>query len=790
MNIFPEVEKQIGFDLIRKQLETFCKGEAGVKKVHQFKFLSDYQLIRDQLIITEEYKTLLEQTEFGGIGEYDEVRQLVKKSQIPGAFLSVEEILTIRKILQHVQDLQNNIFQNDLDLPLLRELVSVIEINITLLYDIDKTINENGEISNDATPELRRIRQQVISERSSLRKLIEHNMKQAIANGYADEDVQPTIRGGRMVIPVRSENKRIIRGLIHGESNTGQTAYVEPDQAFDANNRLVELEMEERRELMKILTRLTQEIKRDAVEILEMFTVLAEVDFIQAKARFAQKIHACRPELSKSPGASVSEGYHPWLIYKMGKSNVVPSSYKLTDLSKVIIVSGPNAGGKSVFLKTVGLLQYMVQCGLLAPVESSSSFGIFQKIMVEIGDHQSVDNELSTYSAHLRSVRDLLEHVDEHTLFLIDEFGSGTDPDYGGAIAEAVLEQLVRQQGYGVVTTHYQNLKKISDRIGSVVNASMQYDNESLRPLYRFSAGEPGSSFALEIAYNMGLPQEVINRAEKVIGKERIQYDQALKSLQQQKVNLEALLDKNEKERNYLSKTVAEYREMKRLIESQRSRKLSEAKKEAHQIIEDANKRIENTVRQIKEKNAEKDALKKERQELKSYQDGLLVKEEPAKPKKTEVKELKNQPVEVGDQVKVLTTDFIGEVVAIKNNKATIGSGVMKMQVPLKELVKVRVRKKTPLRSNVADNLRTHTQQQRSDLDVRGQRADQAIKEVEQFVDQCMMTGAERVRIIHGKGNGILRNQIRTYLKSFDKIRFFNEHPDHGGDGVTILEFD
>ncbi len=790
------LEAKLGFDKIRELLKDECQGPVGQEYVEKMRFSTDFESINRWIEQTAELKNLISSNLDFSIYSYVDIEPFLKKASLVGAFLDEEELFAIRKILSQSQTLVN-FFRGDEEnhYPALKEMSSAIEVDKNLLKRIDQVIDGNGRMKDDASHELMDIRRNIVSELSRLRKTLNSLLSQAISKGYIDDEANITIRNGRLVIPILAEYKRKFKGFIHDESATGQTVYLEPEEVLEINNYVKELEYAEKREIARILTFITDHLREYLPNLRKTIKFTGQVDFIQAKARFALKVKGNQPILEKKASLKLESAIHPLLYLfhqKQGKP-VMPLTVALSEEpNRVLVISGPNAGGKSVLLKTVGLLQYMHQCGLLVSAGDGSSMGIFEDIFIDIGDEQSLENDLSTYSSHLQNMRHFLAHSGKKSLILIDEFGTGTDPLYGGAIAEAILEKLHQKRVFGIVNTHYTNLKNMAEKTQGMVNGAMRFDPFNLEPLYQLEVGKPGSSFALEIAEKIGLPKDVIEKSKEYVGKKQVNVDFTLRELQKQ------VEEYDKKNRDLAAKEKAlkdaqlQYEELSEYMSSSKKKLLNEAKQEAQGILKDANQLIEKTIREIKENKAEKESTKQVREELQNYTKKIKPEKLSQKPEIVAVKgELK-----VGDFVRVKDNDTIGELVAIRGKDVEILVGEMKLNMKLARLEKIakkdfvsRAGKKETREATGGVDLAEKRSHFAYNIDLRGKRGEDALVEIRNVLDDAILLGVPEFRIVHGKGDGILRQLIREELKRFKKqFSYSDEHADRGGDGVTIVK--
>lgn len=742
----------------------------------------------------EEFRRILSQEDYFPSSHYIDATVYLNKAKTPGAFLTEEEFHEVQLSLDTVFRCIR-FFEKDHEnkYPHLKALSNYVNLEPSILKNIQVIIDEHGKIRNNASRELQDIRRMILSEQTRLRKVLDQILRHAKAEGYTPDDVSLTVRGGRMVIPVLAEYKRRIKGFIHDESATGQTVYMEPAEVLDINNEIRDLEYRERREIIRLLIALTNEIRPFIKPLKDAYHFLGMMDFIRAKARLALRFDAVCPLLESKPLIDWYQARHPLLQMSLQQQQraIVPLNIQLHEEQRMLVISGPNAGGKSVCLKTVALLQYMLQCGLLIPMKDHSRTGIFQSIFIDIGDEQSLENDLSTYSSHLKNMDYFIRFTDRKTLVLIDEFGTGTEPQFGGAIAEAILAELNEHKSYGVITTHYTNLKQFADQAVGIVNGAMRFDAEHLEPLFQLEIGKPGSSFALEIARKIGLNKSVLEKAKTLIGEEKVDFDRMLSELETEKRKYDQLLQEVTAKEMRVQKTAQEYNELKEYLESQRKQIVNQARQEARQLIEEANRSIESTIRTIKERQAEKTATREARKELEHFKRKL-------KPQKvavavSEKAEVIGGEITAGDAVRIKDTGAIGEVVNVKGNQAEILIGALKSNIKISRLEKIARKELRKVQSETVDvkhsvNLNEKLANFSSNLDLRGKRVEEVIPKLENFVDEAAMFGMSELRIIHGKGDGILREVVRNYLRTHERVlRAEDEHVERGGAGVTIV---
>ncbi|MGV3587428.1 MAG: endonuclease MutS2 [Adhaeribacter sp.] len=791
--IYPQnFENKIGFNQIRESLISLCLSPLGQYFVNRMQFLTRFDLVQKLLHQTHEFRGLMTSGADFPTQHYFDVTEHLNRAAIEGSFLEVRAFFEIKMSLRTIRQALTFFSQAEETLyPNLRALGEAIQVDRHLLSAMDKVVDDNGAVRDNASPELARLKADLIHQQALLRKQIQAVLRHAKASGWTNSDAEPTVRGGRIVIPVLAEYKRRLKGLIHDESTSGQTVYIEPDTVFELNNDIKDLENAYHRELIRILTALTNQLRPAVTDLRKAYQYLGLLDFIRAKAIYASRIEATLPSLHKTPAVKWQDALHPllYLNFKTQDREVVPLSLALDKEQRILLISGPNAGGKSVTLKTVGLLQYMLQCGLLIPVAEGSEAGMFEDIFIDIGDEQSLENDLSTYSSHLQNMKQFVVLAGKRSLVLIDEFGTGTEPQLGGAIAEAVLEKLNQQGVFGVITTHYTNLKNFAQRTPGIVNGAMRYDHKELKPLYQLVIGKPGSSFAIEIARKIGLPQEIVNKASNLAGRDKIRYDRLLEELEAEKTEVEKRNRELASQEKKMRQSAKEYSDMKQLLEESKADIISEAKQKAKLLLRDTNQQIEATIQQIRQSQADKEQTKQARQALETFtQEKIKVEHRPAKKLSTA-----KGALVPGDLVSLVGQDSVGQIVSLKGKTAEVLFGNIKTIVKTENLERVegqlpKVKKEAPEASRQGMNLTKRMADFSPTLDVRGQRAEDALTQLMAFVDDAIMLGIPEIKIIHGRGNGILKQVLRDYLRSVKEVASIsNEHVERGGDGVSLV---
>lgn len=785
MENYPEhIEEKLGFDQIRNRVAAFAFGPLGKGLAQKAGFSSKKEKVKLWLGQVNEWIALLQADEAFPEGSYLDVSSSLHKLGIEGYYLREEEFHEIRLMLRTIDAATRFFHLHQENCPLLFDLVKDVTPQRSLIQEIEKVIDDDGKIRNNASPELNQITSSIAKYERELHKRTLQLYRKAKEEGWtADTDI--SVREGRLVIPILSEHKRKLKGIVHDESGSGQILYIEPSEIIELNNELRELQLERRREIERILRALTQQVAPHAPSIRIFNQKLGVLDFIRAKALFARDLDARVPEIKDDHGVEWKKAYHPLLFlhHRQTKTPTIPLNIHLDDEGRILIISGPNAGGKSVTLKSTGLLQYMTQCGFPVPVGDGSSTQIFKQIFIDIGDEQSLDNDLSTYSSHLNNMRHFLSFAKRGTLILIDEFGTGTDPQFGGPMAEAILEELNRKGCYGVITTHYSNLKLLANKSQGLINGAMAYDAEELQPLYRLEIGKPGSSFAFEVAAKIGLPNAIIQRARKKVGAKQKNVDDLLVSLEKERLDALEQLEKAKAAEAHYDRLKEEYAGLKKNLEERRKLILQQARVEAYSLLKNSNSLIERTVREIKESSKEAQPKTKARKDLNETRKKLedqIKKEKPA--------EVLEKP-EIGDQVKISGQATVGKLLEIHKNKATVEFGEIRTQVDLKRLEKVGRKEARALKRETGGfDTQKEMMDFRMDVDVRGKRGDEAVKEAISFLDRAIILGFDKLRIVHGRGDGILKKLIRQELKQLNAVdRYEDEHIDQGGDGVTVV---
>ena len=792
--LYPEnIEEKIGFDKIREHLLRLCLSPLGHRYVNNIRFVNQYDKLRPLLLQAAEFKEILITKETFPASNYVDVTSSLKKAKVEGAFLLEQELIDIKRSFETLIACARFLNSKEEQYPSLHILSRGLDLNASLPAEIGAVIDDNGVVKDNASPDLATVRREMRKEHQQLRKTLESIFRSSRNSGYVPEGTSLTVRDGRMVIPLNAEHKRKVKGFIHGESATGQTVFLEPAEVLEGNNKIRELEYAERREVVKLLTKLTDAIRVQLDPLERAYRFLGVIDFIRAKARLAIELEAELPSLAKEPVINWENARHPllYLAHKALKKAVVPLNITIDVTHKVLLISGPNAGGKSVCLKTVGLLQYMAQCGLLIPIDADSKVGVFKDIFIDIGDEQSIENDLSTYSSHLTNMKFVVKNSSKKSLILIDEFGTGTEPQFGGAIAESILKELVGLGAFGVITTHYSNLKQFAETTDGVQNGAMRFDVQKLAPYYMLEIGKPGSSFALEIARKIGLPQDVIEYAKELLGREHTDMDKLLRDLERDKLRVNKRERSLKDKEKSLTRELEKYEEVNTNITGKKKEILNQAKEEAARLLAETNKEIEKTIRHIKENKAEKKETKQVRTKLESLKN--KVKPEKVEQKDPELKVI-GGAIAVGDYVRLIGQQVVGEVVGEKGKDLEVVIGELKSNIKRSRLEKVlhtavkSLRKERRTESLHSKSLNQKNANFNARIDVRGKRADEILPIIEQYIDEALMFGVQEVKILHGTGHGVLRDMIRQRLKEEPQVTSFkDEHVEHGGAGITVV---
>ena len=827
--IYPaSFEQKIGFDRVREQIAALCTMRAARERIAAEGFSTSPREIEHRLALADEMRLVLDmERDFPG-GEYPDVDHIVAKLRVEGTFLDVEEVVTLGRALAAVGGIVEFLLNRAERYPVLHARTRGVEAFPEIVRRIATIVDRFGNVRDNASPALQEIRRAIREREGQAAKRLQAVLAAAKSSGIVESDAQISIRDGRAVIPVSASNKRKLNGFIHDESATGKTFYVEPVEVVEINNELRELEYAERREIVRILTEFTESIRPDVGLIAASGDYLAEMDMLRAKGRWASENGCVKPILSTDDRLVLKNARHPLLqqTLRAAGREIVPLDLQLDRRKHILVISGPNAGGKSVCLKTTGIVQYMFQCGFPVPASEISELPVFGSLCIDIGDEQSIDNDLSTYSSHLLNMKHMLAGASDRTLVLIDEFGSGTEPIIGGAIAEAILERLLEKGCYGVITTHYANIKYYASNTEGIANGAMMFDVQNIRPLFKLEMGKPGSSFAVEIARKIGLPEEIIRRASEKAGSDHINIEKQLREIARDKHYWEQKRDRIRLTDRKVEELEQTYAEQLTKIRAERQEILKRAKEEAQQLIADANRQIENTIRTIREAQAEKELTRLARRELDDFRD-TVEKEDAAGrdasvareierierrrqrraerraqqgekgPEKPAAEPEKPREVEVGSKVRMAGQAMVGVVQSVKGKRAQVAFGQILTTVDKSSLTVVsnneyrEATRPTTARTVVSVDISARKLNFKDHIDVRGMRAAEALEAVQDLVDDALMVGVGSVTILHGKGTGALKEEIRRYLRTVPEVvSAVDEHADRGGAGITIVTFD
>lgn len=831
--VYPQnFETKIAFDQIRKLIKGKCLSTLGMEEVDDITFSTNFNEVERRLNQTIEFTHVLQETDDFPSQNFFDVRPSLKRVRIEGTYMDEQELFDLRRSLGTIRDIvyflrQTNENESEEEThspyPNLYELAGDIIVFPQIISRIDSMLDKFGKMKDNASTELLQIRRELSATTGNISRILNSILRSAQADGYIDKDIIPTMRDGRLVIPVVPSMKRKIKGIIHDESATGKTVFIEPSEVVEANNRIRELEGEERREIIRILTDFATVIRPQVPAILSSYTFLAKIDFIRAKALLGIEMKAVKPTMEHTQTIDWFDAIHPLLQMSLSKhgKKVVPLEIRLTRQDRILLISGPNAGGKSVCLKTTGLLQYMLQCGLLVPMNERSHAGIFGSIFIDIGDEQSIEDDLSTYSSHLTNMKNMMKGCNEQSLILIDEFGGGTEPQIGGAIAEAVLKRFNQRGTFGVITTHYQNLKHFAEYHEGVINGAMLYDRHEMRALFQLQIGNPGSSFAVEIARKIGLPEDVIADASEIVGSEYIQSDKYLQDIVRDKRYWETKRQNIRKREKVMEETIARYEKEIADLSNSRKEILKKAKEDAEHLLQESNAKIENTIREIKEAQAEKERTKQVRQELGNFrkqveeadntalEERIVRKMEKLREKQERKKDKKKKTIESNtpqvpkvtiiqptDYVRIKGQSSVGQVMETNGKNAVVMFGQMRTNIKTERLEHAEPPKQQNILTKTSfvstttqDNVYEKKLNFKQDIDVRGMRGDEAVQAITYFIDDAILVGMNRVRILHGTGSGTLRTLIRQYLATVPGVSHYqDEHVQFGGAGITVVD--
>ena len=802
---YPEnFEEKIGFSTIKSLIERHILCQAGKARLDEMRFSNDFSYLQIQLNQVNELAGLLRNgISFPQQDYLDPSLELVR-IKTPGTAIEPESLHDLKVSLNTITEILQFLKKQDQEkVNHLLEVVSTLDIKPSILKEINRIIDDKGIIRSNASAALKEIRTSLERKKRESDSRIAQIFSKIKKEGLTGDDLEIAIRNGRQVIPVPAAYKRRIHGFVHDESATGQTVYIEPAEIFELNNEIRELENAEIREIIRILTMFADFLRPEIENLLHAYRILGEIDFVRARAKFAIEINGRLPFLKNEAIIDWTNAFHPllFLSHQKHKKPVVPLTLRLNKTQRILVVSGPNAGGKSVALKTTGLLQYMLQCGLLIPVEENSTSGIFNNIFIDIGDEQSLEQDLSTYTSHLKNLKHFIEYADAGTLILIDEFGTGTEPHLGGAIAEATLEEFAAKACYGVITTHYANLKEIAERVKGVINGAMLFDPVRFSPLFILQTGKPGSSYAFEIAEKIGFPKRLLENAAGKLNKSALDYDKLLQELEAEKSSLLEKKTGISVADEFLNELIEKYKQRNAEIKSEKDRILREAREEAARIIDQSNKLIENTIRKIKESQAEKTSVRELRKSVKDKRRELEAeKQNPETETPPDELETTEMPpvLEPGNWVRIKNQNVVGRIVSVREQEVILEAGQVMLHVSPEKLMAANppatgnqgVFSSGSGKQSIYQNIHDRTANFKLSIDLRGKKADEAIHILRRHVDDAILLGIPEITVIHGKGDGILRKIVREWLKDIKEVKSLSEgHPDRGGAGITVVGF-
>lgn len=827
METMKHFERKIGFDRIRAQLSERCTMPTARERLAAEEFSTSAREIEHRLSLADEMRIVLEMEHDFSKEDYPDIQPVLAKLRIEGAFLDVVEVVLLRQALAEIGAVVAFLLDRKERYPALYDRTRGIEPFPEIVRDIDRLVDSFGEMRDSASPELAQIRRAIREREGQAAKRLQQVLAAAKSAGIVEADAQLSVRDGKTVIPVSASNKRKLNGFIHDESATGRTFYVEPVEVIELNNELRELQYAERREIVRILTEFTEQLRPDAELLAAAGDYLADIDLYRAKGRWASENGCVRPIVSTDDRLVLKNARHPLLqqTLRAAGREIVPLDMQLDARKRILVISGPNAGGKSVCLKTTGLVQYMFQCGVPVPTSEISELPVFENLFIDIGDEQSIDNDLSTYSSHLLNMKTMLAGATDRSLVLIDEFGSGTEPTIGGAIAEAILERLLEKGSYGVITTHYANIKYFAANHDGVANGAMMFDVQNIRPLFRLETGKPGSSFAIEIARKIGLPEAIIRSASEKAGSDHINIEKQLREIARDKHYWEQKRDRIRLTDRKVEELEQNYSDLLIRIRDERQEILRKAKREAQELVAEANRQIENTIKTIREAQAEKELTRLARRELDDFRERMEQADYAARdeavgreierierrrqrraerkaqqgtvqPSRTPEAAPKPREVEVGSKVRMAGQDVVGVVQSVKGRKAQVAFGQILTTVDRERLTVVsnneyrEATRPQSARTVVSVDISARKLNFRDHIDVRGMRAAEALDAVQDFIDNALMVGVGSVTILHGKGTGALKEEIRRYLRTIPEVAgATDEHADRGGAGITIVTF-
>jgi DNA mismatch repair protein MutS2 len=783
MNTIPALYSKLEFDCIRERVKTHASSDLGKQLVEEIIPFTDLVELTDELERVSECKLILETDDPPLLDGIKDVRASIQRAGIEDSCVSAPELHDILSTLRASRLLKQFLGKRKDRYPRLGQIGSVIHADRVLEYNIDQAVGESGSVKDSATKELREIRRAILLKSEELRARLEGILKRYSKKGYAQEEIVTT-RDGRMVVPVKVEHKHHVPGFIHSSSSSGATVFIEPAETLEMNNEIRTLRFAEQREVERILRALTSQIRERKADLLPSIQALARLDFIFAKGKYSVEIMGSQPVISDQGPLVLLHARHPILLQKHNRDDVVPLDLELGKDFQTLIITGPNAGGKTVALKTVGLLSLMLNCGLHIPASPDSTFPFFKEIFIDIGDEQSIENDLSSFTSHLMNLKGILEKANGQSLVLVDEIGAGTDPTEGGALAAAVLSSLTAKRSFTIATTHHGGLKAFAHETLGFENGAMEFDQITLRPTYRFKSGIPGSSYAVEIAQRLGLPMPIIETARELLGSDRDTLERLLASVEQRSQELTAEHEESEKRNSRLAALIGEYESKIRSVEHQRKEQRAAALNEAKQIIDQANAIVESTVKEIRTQGGAREAVQQAKADIQTFNESLDsqmsdLADEPAHDISTEM-------IREGDWVKLRGHNELGQVISASDNGQSIvvEFGGVRIQVKRKDLVLA----EQPSSSRLTPGFVPQEKTFKGEIDLRGMTGAEAVSALDKFLDDASMTSLYSLRIIHGKGTGALRKRITEYLKTDPRVRAsrlgeWNE----GGAGVTII---
>lgn len=779
-----DIKDKLEFEKILEKIAGIASTENGKSEIHNLTPLINKEEVIKEGEIVSEAKTILIESDYPPFEYLPDLTDSLYKAKIEGSILDIKEIKYILVLMQLSRKIFNYLNSRIKNETQLTKVIQNLFIDKVLEHHIEKIFDEKGDISDNASENLKTIRKKIIEKKDNLRKIVNRILK-TYSEKYLVQEEYITMRDGRIVLPVKVEYKRQVKGFIHSESSTGQTVYIEPEETLDMNNEILSLTFAEKREIDKILYTITRKIGENTLLLVQALNTISKIDSIFARAKYSIEIIGAFPSFDSSSSFQIINGKHPSLVKKLGNEKTVPLNIEIKN-DRVIIITGPNAGGKTVALKTFGLLVLLAHSGIHIPVHPDSNFHFIDKVLADIGDDQSIEDDLSTFSSHLKNIKSIIDNANENTLVLLDEIGTGTDPAEGSALATSILLSLMKKKAIVLASTHHGNLKIVADNIEGFQNASMEFDNEKLMPTYKFRQGIPGSSYAFEVAKRIGFDEEFINTAKEYLDTKKSKVEELIISLETKSHTLEQKLKTYEIENTRLSGLTNLYEGQLKKLNQQKNEIIKQAKDQAERYLNNINKEFESTIKRIRETNADKEVIKQEKQKIEK------LKEETIKFSKEKIKtENIEETVKIacGDYVRIKDTStegIVSELIEEKNN-AVILAGSIKLKVKLSNLIKI----KKPLSENTSSSIYSNifTGNVNLSLDIRGKKPEEVEFEIVRFVDEGVLANSSRLEIIHGKGTGVLKNTVWNLLKKHESVKnYYFANVEFGGDGVTIIE--